>query len=58
MHKPDSSQRKPAHKKPEINLTRNKPYEDWKDERLYLRTKWGEQGRPIPPPTPAPENKA
>ena len=28
---------------------RGKPFADWKEERLYLREKWGEQGREIKP---------
>ena len=32
-----------------VNLDRNKPYKNWKDERLHLREKWGEQGRKILP---------
>ena len=26
---------------------RGKPFSDWKEERLYLREKWGMQGRKI-----------
>ena len=36
--------------KAEMNLTRTKPYKDWKDERLQLREKWGKQGRRIRSP--------
>jgi hypothetical protein len=36
--------------KPKLNLTRNKPYSDWKEERLHLRKKWGNQGSKIEPP--------
>lgn len=36
--------------KPDLNLTRNKPYADWKEERLQLREKWGNQGRQVRPP--------
>jgi hypothetical protein len=32
-----------------VNLDRNKPHKNWKDERLHLREKWGEQGRKILP---------
>ena len=32
-----------------VNLDRNKPHKNWKDERLHLRDKWGEQGRKILP---------
>ena len=28
---------------------RGKPFANWKEERLYLREKWGEQGREIEP---------
>ena len=28
---------------------RGKPFADWKEERIYLREKWGEQGREIEP---------
>ena len=27
---------------------RGKPFTDWKEERKYLRDKWGRQGRQIP----------
>jgi hypothetical protein len=26
---------------------RGKPFSDWKEERLYLRAKWGMQGRKV-----------
>ena len=26
---------------------RGKPFSDWKEERLYLREKWGTQGRKV-----------
>ena len=44
-------------KKPDINLTRNKPYTDWKEERLQLREKWGNQGSQIEPPKPTKGDK-
>ena len=28
---------------------RGKPFSDWKEERKYLREKWGEQGKKIDP---------
>jgi hypothetical protein len=28
---------------------RGKPFSDWKEERLYLREKWGMQGRQVEP---------
>jgi len=28
---------------------RGKPFTDWKEERLYLRKKWGMQGRQVEP---------
>ncbi len=28
---------------------RGKPFSDWKEERLYLREKWGMQGRKVEP---------
>ncbi len=28
---------------------RGKPFSDWKEEREYLRRKWGEQGKQISP---------
>jgi hypothetical protein len=28
---------------------RGKPFADWKEERKYLRGKWGEQGKKIDP---------
>ena len=28
---------------------RGKPFADWKEERLYLREKWGMQGRKVEP---------
>jgi hypothetical protein len=46
-------QKKPENEsKPEktiVNLARNKPDNNWKDERQHLREKWGEQGRKILP---------
>ena len=29
---------------------RGKPFSDWKEERLYLREKWGMQGRKVETP--------
>jgi hypothetical protein len=34
---------------------RGKPFADWKEERMYLRKKWGEQGRKIAPGAVKPE---
>ena len=31
---------------------RGKPFADWKEERLYLREKWGMQGREVKPGQP------
>ena len=31
---------------------RGKPFADWKEERLYLREKWGMQGRQVEPRQP------
>jgi len=31
---------------------RGKPFTDWKEERLYLRDKWGMQGRKVEPGEP------
>ena len=28
---------------------RGKPFADWKEEREYLRRKWGEQGKQVSP---------
>tara|TARA_B100001248_G_scaffold35381_1_gene22736 strand:+ start:2366 stop:2557 length:192 start_codon:yes stop_codon:yes gene_type:complete len=39
---------------------RGKPFVDWKEERKYLREKWGMQGRKIqvePPKTDQKENE-
>ena len=36
---------------------RGKPFADWKEERLYLREKWGMQGRKVDPQYPSPSNK-
>ena len=33
----------------ELLSLRGKPFADWKEERMYLRDKWGEQGRAVPP---------
>lgn len=33
----------------ELLSLRGKPFADWKEERMYLREKWGEQGRAVPP---------
>ena len=42
--------------KPDIILTHNKPYKDWKEERQHLRSKWGDQGRQIEPPASSEQN--
>ena len=34
---------------------RGKPFADWKEERMYLRKKWGEQGRKVAPGAVKPE---
>jgi hypothetical protein len=44
------SNSKDSSSKPKLNLTRNKPYADWKEERLHLRNKWGNQGSKVEPP--------
>lgn len=44
------SNSKESSSKPQLNLTRNKPYANWKEERLHLRNKWGNQGSKIEPP--------
>jgi hypothetical protein len=33
---------------------RGKPFANWKEERLYLREKWGMQGRKVEPGDAAP----
>jgi|AACY02.9.fsa_nt_gi hypothetical protein len=33
----------------ELLSLRGKPFADWKEERLYLREKWGIQGRKVEP---------
>ncbi|MDC1490306.1 hypothetical protein N8133_00615 [bacterium] len=33
----------------ELLSLRGKPFADWKEERLYLREKWGVQGRKVEP---------
>ena len=33
----------------ELLSLRGKPFADWKEERMYLREKWGEQGRAVDP---------
>jgi len=33
----------------ELLSLRGKPFADWKEERIYLREKWGEQGREVDP---------
>ena len=33
----------------ELLALRGKPFADWKEERLYLREKWGMQGRKVEP---------
>ena len=53
MDQSKQNQKAPAQGKPELNLTHNKPYKDWKQERQHLRDKWVEQGRQIQPPSPA-----
>ena len=42
--------------KPDIILTHNKPYKDWKEERKHLKNKWGYQGRQIQPPASSEQN--
>ena len=34
---------------------RGKPFADWKEERMYLRKKWGDQGRKVAPGAVKPE---
>jgi len=46
------SEEKQQSTKPELNLTRNKPFANWKEERLHLRNKWGNQGSQVNPPQP------
>ena len=39
---------------------RGKPFKDWKEERKYLREKWGMQGRQVEPgesPQPSKETE-
>lgn len=33
----------------ELLSLRGKPFADWQEERLYLRKKWGMQGREVEP---------
>ena len=33
----------------DLMAKRSKPFSDWKEEREYLRLKWGDQGRRIHP---------
>ena len=33
----------------ELLSLRGKPFADWKEERLYLRSKWGMQGQKVNP---------
>ena len=33
----------------DLMAKRSKPFRDWKEEREYLRRKWGQQGRRIEP---------
>ena len=33
----------------ELLSLRGKPFADWKEEREYLRRKWGEQGKRVEP---------
>jgi len=37
----------------ELLSLRGKPFADWKEERLYLREKWGIQGRKVEPVDPS-----
>ena len=39
----------------ELLSLRGKPFADWKEERMYLREKWGKQGRKVNPGTLKPE---
>ena len=39
----------------ELLSLRGKPFADWKEERMYLREKWGEQGREVDPGVVKPE---
>ena len=36
---------------------RGKPFTNWKEERLYLRDKWGMQGRKVEPGEPQPSEQ-
>lgn len=36
---------------------RGKPFTNWKEERLYLRDKWGMQGRKVEPGEPQVSNQ-
>ena len=47
MQKKQENESRP--KKTMVSLDHNKTHKNWKDERLHLRKKWGEQGRKILP---------
>ena len=38
---------KPSNDLDELLSIRGKPFADWKEERKYLREKWGMQGRQV-----------
>ena len=45
--KPEDEKKRDDHPLDDLLSLRGKPFSDWKEERKYLREKWGEQGKKI-----------
>ena len=45
--KPEDEKKRDDHPLDDLLSLRGKPFSDWKEERRYLREKWGEQGKKI-----------
>ncbi len=48
----ESPVKEPARPLDELLGNRSKPFRDWREEREYLRRKWGPQGKRIQPEKP------
>ncbi len=45
--KPEDEKKRDDHPLDDLLSLRGKPFSDWKEERNYLREKWGEQGKKV-----------
>ena len=45
--KPEDEKKRDDHPLDDLLSLRGKPFSDWKEERKYLREKWGEQGKKV-----------